>query len=194
LLTALPVQEKERRDAVSHVQFDTLVAAHHGEIYRYLLLITGRVTDADDLSQETFVQAFKAPGWLGHAPDLRSWLFAIATDLSRRRVRSGKRRPGGPTEARDHATKGGQEQRAVATAITCLPLDQRIPLILRKLHDFDHEGIGRVLGCSSHSSRDHVIQAFRSLARTRSVRAARRSVRAAGTPGAPVTAGPVAPT
>ena len=43
---------------MSHDQFDTLVGRHHGEIYRYLLVITGRMTDADDLSEETFLRAF----------------------------------------------------------------------------------------------------------------------------------------
>jgi RNA polymerase sigma-70 factor (ECF subfamily) len=174
---------------LTHDLLDTLVAAHHGEIYRYLLLITGRVDDADDLSQETFLRAFKARRWPGHAPDLRSWLFAVATDLSRRRLRSRRPRSPAPIEGEERGTSEGREQRAVATAINHLPLDRRIALTLRKLHDFDHEEIGRVLGCSSHSARDHVIRAFRTLARTRSVRAALRSERAAGL----APAGPVAP-
>ena len=35
--------------------FESIVAAHHGEIHRYLVRATLRPGDADDLSQETFV-------------------------------------------------------------------------------------------------------------------------------------------
>ncbi len=45
---------------VSDEGFQYLVVEHHGEIYRYLVRITGRSTDADDLSQETFLRAFRA--------------------------------------------------------------------------------------------------------------------------------------
>ena len=38
--------------------FDTVVAAHHGEIFRYLRRMAWRAAEADDLSQETFLRAW----------------------------------------------------------------------------------------------------------------------------------------
>ena len=47
--------------------FENLLETHHGEIYRYLLRVTARRSDADDLSQETFLRAYRA--YLALAPD-----------------------------------------------------------------------------------------------------------------------------
>ena len=38
--------------------FDQAVTTHHGEIHRYLRRATARVSEADDLAQETFLRAF----------------------------------------------------------------------------------------------------------------------------------------
>ncbi len=40
--------------------FETVVAAHHPEIHRYLRRLTARASEADDLSQETFLRAYRA--------------------------------------------------------------------------------------------------------------------------------------
>src|SRR3972149_8496898 len=77
---------------MSDDRFDGLVAAHPGGIYRYLLRGTGRVADADALSQETFLRAFKALGSLPPEANARAWLFAIATNLGRNHFRSETRR------------------------------------------------------------------------------------------------------
>ena len=65
---------------------------HHAEIYRYVLRVTGRRQDADDLSQETFLRAFRAHRALPPDANQRAWLFAIATNLTRNHFRSQKRR------------------------------------------------------------------------------------------------------
>ena len=65
---------------------------HHAEIYRYVLRVTGRRQDADDLAQETFLRAFRAHRTLPPDANSRAWLFAIATNLTRNHFRSQKRR------------------------------------------------------------------------------------------------------
>ena len=72
--------------------FETIVGAHHGEIYRYLRRVTSRTAEAEDLSQETFLRAYRAYRTLGPQANVRAWLFAIATNLSRNHFRSEKRR------------------------------------------------------------------------------------------------------
>src|SRR6266545_6039070 len=61
--------------------FEAVVAAHHSEIHRYLVRATSRPGDADDLSQETFVRAYRAYRALPPDANVRAWLFAIATNL-----------------------------------------------------------------------------------------------------------------
>jgi len=163
-------------------QFEALIAMHHGEIYRYLLLITGIVDDADSLSRDTFLRAFKTRPLAGDVTDTRRWLFATATDLSRARLRSRRRPARSPIVKEGRSTARGQEHHTVAmAAIRRLSSEQQIALALRKLHDFDYEGIGRMLGCSSKSARGSVMRAFRKLARMRLIRLALRSVMASRT-------------
>src|SRR5262245_47404087 len=56
--------------------FETIVGAHHAEIYRYLRRVTSRPAEAEDLSQETFLRAYRAHRTLGPDANVRAWLFA----------------------------------------------------------------------------------------------------------------------
>src|SRR5436309_13050780 len=76
--------------------FDTLVAAHHREIYRYLLRATFRASEADDLAQETFLRAYRAHRALPPDPNGRPWLFAIASNVAKNHVRAEPRRRRAP--------------------------------------------------------------------------------------------------
>ena len=73
-------------------EFEAVIAAHHEEIYRYLIRVTTRSCAADDLSQETFFCAFKAYRSLPPDANVRAWLFSIATNLCRNHFRAEKRR------------------------------------------------------------------------------------------------------
>src|SRR5256885_1081392 len=73
-------------------RFDTLVATHHREIYRYLARTTFRTSEADDLAQETFLRAYRAHRTLPPDANARAWLFAIATNVARNHFRTESRR------------------------------------------------------------------------------------------------------
>lgn len=150
---------------MSHGQFDRLVAEHHGEIYKYLLVINGRVVDAHDLSQETFVQAFKTCRSSEPVLGTRSWLFSIATELSRRRLRARRWRARRPSERSEGVAMEGNWRHPIALAMMRLSAEERIALALSRLHDFDHQRIGRMLGCSTERARARVMEGFRTLAR-----------------------------
>jgi len=159
---------------MSEEPFDTIVAAHHGEIYRYLRRATGRASDADDLSQETFLRGFKAYRSLPAEANVRAWLFAIATNLFRNHFRGEKRRRKAfaavGAEGRDVDDQGPEgaalfhEARdRMEAVIALLPVKQRLAFTLRKMHDLDYEAVGRMLDCSPESARAHVFQAFRKI-------------------------------
>lgn len=154
--------------------FETVVAAHHAEIYRYLLRLTSRSGDADDLSQETFLRAYRAWDRLNAGANVRAWLFTIATNLARNYFRSeGRRRRAyaGVSDVRtdvDRAspedTRRFHETRAlVERVVDGLPLKQRVAFVLRKLHDLEYDAIGRSLECSPESARAHVFQALKKI-------------------------------
>ena len=154
--------------------FEMLVSAHHGEIYRYLRRILGGTGDADDLSQETFLRAYRAYGSLPGDANVRAWLFSIATNLAKNFFRSESRRRQayGEVHARmresiDPAPEAelvSRETGALVEGIVQrLPFKQRLAFTQRKIHGLDYDAIGRSLGCSAESARAHVFQALRKI-------------------------------
>ena len=158
---------------VTEEDFTHLVTQHHAEIYRYLVRVIGRVSDADDLSQETFLRAFRACLSGGPNGDPRAWLFAIATNLTKNHFRAQKRR----RRAQDELSRGaaslpdrsegegsGRELgEAVEQIVAELPLKQRLAFVQRKVHGFEYETIAENLGCSPESARANVFQATKKI-------------------------------
>jgi len=154
--------------------FGTVVSAHHGEIYRYLQRVVGRAGEADDLSQETFLRAFRAYGSLPADANVRAWLFSIATNLAKNHFRSEARRRKaygevraslcGATNSEAEADVASRQMgRVVESIVQRLPLRQRLAFTQRKIHGLDYETIGRSLGCSRETARAHVFQALRKI-------------------------------
>jgi len=156
--------------------FETVVAAHHAEIHRYLARATSRRGDADDLSQETFVRAYKAYRALPPDANVRAWLFAIATNLCRNHYRAEGRRRQAMAAAMAGASEQGpswpegqaiakQQSARIDRIVSALPFKQRLAFTLRKVHELDYEAIGESLECSAESARAHVFQALRKIRR-----------------------------
>lgn len=152
--------------------FEAVVEAHHAEIRRYLRRVTGRATDADDLSQETFLRAFRAYHGLGPGTNVRAWLFAIATNLGRNHFRSQSRwrRAQAAVALEPPASDPGEAENEVVaeevrnrieSVVAGLPVKQRLAFTMRKMHELDYAAIGASLQCSEESARAHVYQALR---------------------------------
>jgi RNA polymerase sigma-70 factor (ECF subfamily) len=162
--------------AMAEGRFEAVVAAHHAEIHRYLVRVTGRASEADDLSQETFLRAYRAHGALPLDANVRAWLFAIATNLCRNHFRGEKRRRQAMAaavsepSAADLGSPEGEalfaEAQAVAgEVVRALPMKQRMAFTMRKIHELEYEAIGHSLGCSAESARAHVFQALKKIRR-----------------------------
>lgn len=156
--------------------FEAIVADHHAEIHRYIARVTARASDADDLSQETFLRAYRAFRALPPGANARAWLFAIASNLCKNHFRAeGRRRRAHALVklAVPRADHHGPDGEAVFTEasgridriVTTLPLKQRLAFTMRKIHDLDYEAIGESLGCSPESARAHVFQALKKIRR-----------------------------
>ena len=156
--------------------FEAVVTMHHAEIHRYVARVTARVSDADDLSQEVFLRAFRAHASLPPGANVRAWLFAIATNLCRNHFRAEARRRRAHTAVRlDGAAENGdwpeglavmhEARERIEQIIAGLPTKQRLALTMRKIHDLDYDAIGASLSCSAESARAHVFQALRKIRR-----------------------------
>jgi RNA polymerase sigma-70 factor (ECF subfamily) len=155
-------------------RFEAMIATHHAEIYRYILRTTGRTVDADDISQETFLRAYRAWRALPADANARAWLFAIATNLCRNHFRARTRRHRAYEAVRATAREtdalapdgiaiGRQMSAAIDAVVARLPFKQRVAFLERKIHGLDYDAIGRSLDCSAESARAHVFQALRKI-------------------------------
>ncbi len=154
--------------------FEAVMTAHHAEIYRYLRRVTFRSSEAEDLSQETFLRAFRAYRALPPDANVRAWLFAIATNLFRNSLRAAKRRRAAHDTVKGKGREDGGEgpenearfheaRVTVERVIDGLPPKQRAAFVMRKVHELPYEEIAKSLGCSPDSARAHVFQAFRKI-------------------------------
>jgi RNA polymerase sigma-70 factor, ECF subfamily len=154
--------------------FETVLEVHHAEIYRYLLRVTARPSEAEDLSQETFLRAYRAYRGLTPDANVRAWLFTIATNLTRNHWRSERRRyqanaalrearPDGEVADPADESQFNETRARLEAVVRSLPLKQRLAFTLRKIHEFDYDVIGGSLQCSAESARAHVFQALRKI-------------------------------
>ena len=153
--------------------FAAVISAHHGEIYRYLRRVIRWDGGADDLSQETFLRAYRARASLPPDANVRAWLFSIATNLAKNYFRSESRRRKAYAEVRAgssdttdsaEAEAAARETEALVEAIVGrLPLKQRAAFTQRKIHGLEYEAIGESLGCSAETARAHVFQALKKI-------------------------------
>jgi len=137
--------------------FDVIVERHRRSVYQICYRFVGNDEDASDLSQETFVKAWRGLRAFKGQAQLSTWLYRIAVNTCLNRVQA----KGLSTEAIEHdafedttADDPGarvlrdERARAVRRAIAQLPNKQRATLILRSYQDLSHREIAAVLGSS----------------------------------------------
>jgi RNA polymerase sigma-70 factor (ECF subfamily) len=72
--------------------FNELITRYSGDIYRLLIRLTDDREEAADLTQETFLNAFRSAAGFRGESSLKTWLFRIAVNQSRNRHRWWQRR------------------------------------------------------------------------------------------------------
>src|SRR5919201_911325 len=84
-----PIMARQRPDRT----FERLYKKHAGDVYRYALVVLRNQADAEDVTQTTFLNAYRAleRGERPRAP--QNWLIAIAHNVCRQRFRQSQRRP-----------------------------------------------------------------------------------------------------
>lgn len=133
--------------------FAELVRRHTPAVHRWMARAVGE-QDADDLTQEVFLKAFRGLArFRGEAPP-RAWLASIADNAVKNRYRAlGRFRrifsPSDPAEAEaseagsgpEETASAGESRRFVAEALKRIPTEFRMPVILRDLEEWSYEEI-----------------------------------------------------
>jgi len=157
--------------------FEELFKLHHGKVYSVCLRMTGNSAEAEDLSQEVFVQVFRKLGTFRGESAFTTWLHRLTVNLVLMHFRKNRRR-------REQLTEDGKlpEQVNVMTsfpildrlslneAIVKLPPGYRAVFILHDVEGLQHFEIANILGCSVGTSKSQLHKArmkMRSLLRQR---------------------------
>jgi RNA polymerase sigma-70 factor (ECF subfamily) len=137
---------------------------HGGVLLRYLGRRFGR-DGADDLLQETFVQALRRPQAPGEAVSPRAWLFGIARHVGLSALRRRKVMESLPEgmEARADDVDVDLRLSAMRQAIGKLPGEMRETLELRLADDLSYEEIAAVLGIPLGTVRSRLHHAVKKL-------------------------------
>jgi RNA polymerase sigma-70 factor (ECF subfamily) len=107
-----PVMENQFLDRLKNGDpsaFERLVDERSGEVYALLFRLTEDAEEARDLTQETFLSAFRHIGGFRGDADLKTWLYRIAVNHARNRFRWWHRRRKDVTFSLDEPDRNREE-------------------------------------------------------------------------------------
>ncbi|HEY0630837.1 MAG TPA: RNA polymerase sigma factor [Thermoleophilaceae bacterium] len=155
--------------------FSELYRTHLRDVYSYSYYRTGNHHDAEDLTEQTFLQAYRhfdRAQRESNGRPLRPWLIRIAHNLAANYYRDRSRRPQTQLEdaaiisdPHDTATivEGREELHGVLAGVAALPDDRREALIMRFALDMDNKEIARALGRSEGATKVLLHRAIKQL-------------------------------
>jgi RNA polymerase sigma-70 factor (ECF subfamily) len=174
--------EADQRDMERLVQghddaLDNLMERHGQRLFHYLLRQLSE-SEAEDCAQETFVRIYLNRGKFRIGARFSTWLYAIATNLTRDCQRRKTRHPevsadagseeGGGTlletmadgaETPTEALLTGERAGQVRQAVQALPEDLREALILYEYENLSQHEIGEVLQCTPKAVETRIYRA-----------------------------------
>ena len=150
----------DRAATAQEAEFARLFEEFSSPIYNYVLRMVGDPDRAADVTQDTFIKAYRKLDTLTDASSTRSWLYRIATntaidDMRRRRMiasvpddspvfmNRADERPGPEAQA-----MAGTLDERVQRALLTLKPNHRECLLLSDLEDMSAHQIGDVMGLS----------------------------------------------
>lgn len=171
----VPMEEAEEQQLVERLKrqdeaaFNELVRLYDKRVFRLVLRMLNDRAEAEDVAQEVFVTIFKAIGNFRGESKLSTWIYRIATNHCKNRVKYLDRRARGKKTELDEVSEHGamesasmsssaqvarpdeqaeanQIERIVRAAIAELDEDQRELVILRDVENLSYEEIQQITG------------------------------------------------
>jgi RNA polymerase sigma-70 factor, ECF subfamily len=168
-------QPQRRAKADLDREFSDLYRAHLRDVYSYAYYRVGNHHDAEDLTEQTFLQAYRHFERALRESDgrpLRPWLIRIAHNLAANFYRDRARKPQSSIEdaaviSSPHTTEtlveGRAELERILIGVQQLPDDRREALIMRFALDMDNREIARALGRSDGATKVLLHRAIKQL-------------------------------
>jgi RNA polymerase sigma-70 factor (ECF subfamily) len=154
--------------------FSDFYRDHLRDVYNYTYYRTGNHHDAEDLTTQTFLQAyrhFERAQREANGRPLRPWLIRIAHNLAANYYRDRSRKPTsvlddaevGDTHETEDLVVGREDAVAVLKGVQALPEDRREALIMRFALGMDNREIARALGRTDGATKVLIHRAIKQL-------------------------------
>ena len=150
--------------------FEQLYQRHNRRVYSLCLRMTGNVSEAEDLSQEVFIQLFRKIGSFRGESAFTTWLHRLTVNqvlmhFRKRGVKMEQTTDDGETPIQ--IVKGTENPNAMPVvdrialdkAIAQLPPGYKMVFTLHDIEGHEHEEIARMLGCSVGTSKSQLHKA-----------------------------------
>jgi RNA polymerase sigma-70 factor (ECF subfamily) len=151
------------------VEFGQLYEHYARDVLRFAWYLTGSLSEAEDITSETFVRAWVESGTL-RVETVKAYLFMIARNLHvdwrRREARRGEMvgEPPDPSPGPDEEADARAQLKAVIAALQQLPEIDRAALLMRSQDEMPYETIALALGLTPVAARVKVHRARMKLA------------------------------
>ena len=153
--------------------FQTLYDMHKRRVYSLCLRMTANVAQAEDLTQEAFLQLFRKIGTFRGESAFSTWLHRMAVNvvlmhLRRKSLRvvpledtleseedTTRKEPGAP----DLKLSGTVDRLQLQRAVDDLPAGYRTIFVLHDVEGYEHNEIAGIVGCSVGNSKSQLHKA-----------------------------------
>lgn len=153
--------------------FAALFQKHKARVYSVCLRMTNNTAEAEDLTQDAFLQVFRKLSTFHGDSALSTWLYRIAVNTVLMHFRKKVPRPISLDEpysddvktvrrqygSRDDRLMGCVDRIALARAITELPVGYRTIFLLHEVEGHEHQEIATLLNCSVGNSKSQLHKA-----------------------------------
>lgn len=153
-----------------HEAFEALVLRYQKMIFALTYRMTGSQADADDLTQECFITAFRQLDTFRGESSFSTWLYRIATNRCLNSLQRDARRArvyDAWSREQEADSSGGSQPDIISAqvqqAILRLDEKQRAAVVLTTYHGLNHAEAARALGCSETTISWRVFAARRKL-------------------------------
>lgn len=162
---APPVEDElvGRARAGDREALEQIFNTYRHQVFSLTYRMTGSASDAEDLTQEVFLQVMRKIGSFEGRSSFSTWLYRVTVNRSRDYLRSRKRHPellsqdGEQAEPRDDLfpvavapspegqAMASEARRLVQEALCDLPISLRAPLVLHELEGLEYREVARML-------------------------------------------------
>jgi RNA polymerase sigma-70 factor (ECF subfamily) len=163
-----------RAQANDHQAFAQLYSLHKRRIYSLCLRMVGNVAEAEDLTQEAFLQLHRKIATFRGDSAFSTWLHRLAINVVLMHLRkkglpavsldeamepATEERPGRKFGAPDLTLAGAIDRMVLERAIGNLPAGYRLIFVLHDVEGYEHHEIASMLDCSIGNSKSQLHKA-----------------------------------